>query len=221
MFKKIVMTILLIIMGFASIIAMNPSDYSVSRNIIINAPASSVFPMINNFKNWEKWSPWKSNDPGAKTTFEGPEQGLGAIMRWSDSQSVGSITITQSVSNEFLDYALEFEKPLKSKATSQFTLSSGENTVVTWSMSGKHNFLGKVFAFFYDTEKMIGESYELGLNNLKSFVENQSKLEENEAAQKRASSPSSENQDEVPSSQPVVVPEPMPEAQVPAPESAR
>ena len=51
----------------------------------------------------------------------------------------------------------------------EFTFKpEGGQTQVTWSMSGKNNFMGKAFGLFVDCEKMVGRDFEKGLANLNS-----------------------------------------------------
>ena len=49
--------------------------------------------------------------------------------------------------------------------------TEGGQTVVTWSMAGKNNLMGKIFGLFMDCEKMIGSQFEKGLASLKSVAE--------------------------------------------------
>lgn len=43
-------------------------------------------------------------------------------------------------------------------------------TVVTWSMSGKNNFIARAFCLFVNMDKMVGGEFEKGLENLKSVT---------------------------------------------------
>ena len=37
----------------------------VSKSVQINAPAEDVFPKLNDFHEWPKWSPWLIQEPVA------------------------------------------------------------------------------------------------------------------------------------------------------------
>jgi hypothetical protein len=64
---------------------------------------------------------------------------------------------------------LEFFRPFKATNTAEFAFKSeGDQTVVTWSMFGKNNFMGKLFHLFMDCDKMVGKDFEKGLANLNS-----------------------------------------------------
>jgi hypothetical protein len=49
--------------------------------------------------------------------------------------------------------------------------AEGDKTLVTWSMPGKNNFIGRAVCLFMDMDKMVGGEFEKGLNQLKSIVE--------------------------------------------------
>ena len=67
---------------------------------------------------------------------------------------------------------MEFFKPFKATNTAEFDFKpDGNQTVVTWSMFGKNNFIGKVFGLFMNCDKMVGKDFEKGLVSMKSVVE--------------------------------------------------
>jgi hypothetical protein len=64
---------------------------------------------------------------------------------------------------------LEFLRPFKATNMAEFLFKAdGNQTTVTWSMSGKNNFMGKAFGLFVDCEKMVGRDFEKGLASLDS-----------------------------------------------------
>jgi len=159
---------------FAIVAAMQPSDFRVTRTATITAPASAVFPHVNDLQKWDAWSPWAKLDPNAKNSFEGPASGVGAIMRWAGNNKVGqgSMTIMESRPDEFIQFKLEFLKPMAATNTAEFTFTSENNqTTVTWCMYGKNNFIGKAMGLFMSCDKMVGGQFEKGLATLKSVVE--------------------------------------------------
>ncbi len=57
-------------------------------------------------------------------------------------------------------------------ATVDFTFKpQGGKTIVTWSMYGKNNFMGKAFGLIMNCDKMIGRDFEKGLASMKALVE--------------------------------------------------
>ena len=60
-------------------------------------------------------------------------------------------------------------------STAEFNLKpEGSGTVVTWSMYGPNQFIGKVMGLFMDCEKMCGDEFNKGLAKLKNVVEKKS-----------------------------------------------
>ena len=174
MIKKIFIALAVMIIIFVAVVAMRPNEFRISRSAIISAPASAVFENVNDFHNWEAWSPWAKLDPNAKNTFEGPSSGEGAIFRWAGNNKIGegSNTIIKSRPNELIKIKLEFLKPFAATNTAEFTFEAqGEQTLVTWSMYGKNNFMSKAIGLIMDCDKMVGDQFEKGLANLKSIVE--------------------------------------------------
>lgn len=150
-----------------------PDEFKVERATTVPAPPSAVFAKVNDLRAWEAWSPWAKLDPNAKSTYEGPAAGVGAIMRWSGNNKVGqgSMTIIESRPDEQVGFKLEFLRPFKATNTAVFTFQpAGNQTVVTWTMSGKNNLMGKIFGLVMDCDKMVGKDFEKGLANLKSVV---------------------------------------------------
>jgi uncharacterized protein YndB with AHSA1/START domain len=158
---------------FAVVVALQPADFRVVRTATINAPPAEVFPHVNDFHNWEAWSPWAKLDPAAKNTFEGPSAGKDAIFKWSGNDKVGEgqMTILESHPNDRIKIKLEFKRPFESTCSTDFTFKGvGEQTEVIWDMNGQNNFMGKAFCLFMDMDKTVGKDFEKGLENLKDAV---------------------------------------------------
>lgn len=159
--------------AFIAYVALRPDYFNISRSAVIDAPPEAIYPAINDFHNWEKWSPWAKLDPNAKYDYGGSPLGVNSTMSWNGGKSVGvgKMTIVESRQNERVRIKLEFSKPMKAVNDVQFDLKPvGEKTEVTWSMSGKHEFMGKVFDLIQNLDKMVGAQYEKGLANLAAAV---------------------------------------------------
>ena len=166
--------LVVIVLVFVGVVAMQPADFRVTRSMTVDAPPDAVFAHVNDFHKWEAWSPWAKLDPQAAMTYEGPASGPGTIVRWdgNDDVGAGSMTIQDSSPNQRIQIGLEFLRPFESTATTQFTFEpDGEQTVVSWSMFGRNNFIGKAISLFMDCDAMIGGDFEKGLASLKSVVE--------------------------------------------------
>jgi hypothetical protein len=174
MLTKILIGLAILIALFAIVVALQPSDFRIERSTLISAPAAEIFPHTNDLRKMHEWSPWKKLDPDARYTFADPSSGVGATMSWAGNSQAGEgrQTIVESRSNERVGIRLEFIKPFESVCATAFDLKpEGNQTKVTWSMSGTNGFISKAFCLFMDQDKMIGEPFEEGLASLKSVVE--------------------------------------------------
>ena len=174
MLKKILIALVILVAILLVIIARQPAAFRISRSMVMNASPVKVFAQVNDFHNWEAWSPWAKLDPESKVTFEGAESGQGAIFKWAGNDKVGEgrQEIIQSKSAEFVRIKIDFIKPFPASNDVEFTFQpEGNETMVTWSMSGKNNFLAKAVTLVIDCEKMVAPDFEKGLANLKAVVE--------------------------------------------------
>ena len=67
-------------------------------------------------------------------------------MTWDGNDKVGQgkMTLTESQPNELVKINVDFVKPIEGSRASQFAFKpEGDQTAVTWSMSGHHNFIAK------------------------------------------------------------------------------
>jgi hypothetical protein len=178
MLKKILIGLVVILVVFVVIVALQPSQYRVERKAAISAPAAVVFAQVNDFHNWEAWSPWAKLDPAIKQTYEGVPAGTGAIYSWTGNSKVGEgrMTLTESRPTDLIKIKLEFIKPFASTCETDFAFKpDGNQTAVTWSMAGENNFIGKAFCLFMNMDKTVGGDFEKGLAQMKSMVDAASK----------------------------------------------
>ncbi len=174
MIKKILLLLVIAIAVICVLASRKPDEMIVTRTATIAAPPETVFKVVNDFRQWDAWSPWNKDDPNMKKTLEGPPEGVGAIYKWSGNMAVGegTNTMVESKPNEKIVMKLDMTKPMEGTSDVQFTfVPEGSGTKVTWSMQGKQPFIGKVMSLFMDCEKMCGDQFNQGLANLKQLVE--------------------------------------------------
>ena len=174
MLHIILIAIAVVIVLLILIVATRPSQFRVSRSARMTAPPDRIFPQVNELHKWEAWNPWGKLDPNTKLVYAGPPAGVGASYTWAGNNQVGEgmSTIINSQPNERVLLRLDFAKPMKATNMAEFTfVPDGSQTVVTWSMTGKYNFVGKAFGLFVNCDTMIGGQFEKGLAAIKSLVE--------------------------------------------------
>ena len=173
MLKKILIALAAALLILVVVVATRPADFTISRKATVGAPPAVVFPHLNDFRKWNAWSPWVKLDPEAKFTFDGPDAGEGAKYAWSGNNQIGAGVgeIVESVPDEKVRVKLMFEKPFEATSEAQFDLRpEGAGTEVTWTMTGKNDFIGKAFALFMDVDEMAGTDFEEGLANLNKIL---------------------------------------------------
>jgi Polyketide cyclase / dehydrase and lipid transport len=163
-----------VIVVFLIVVAMQPADFKVERSATLRAPAPAAFAQVNDFQNWQAWSPWEKVDPALKRTYEGPQAGTGAIYAWQGNKDVGEgrMTITESRPGELVRIKLEFFKPFAAVNDTVFRFQpASEGTTVTWTMSGQNSFVSKAMCLFINMDRMVGGMFEQGLAQMKTVVE--------------------------------------------------
>jgi polyketide cyclase/dehydrase/lipid transport protein len=173
MLPYLLIGLVVVVVLFVIIVASRPAEFRVERSGIVAAPPEAVFPHVNDFHNWDAWSPWAKIDPACRNTFDGPAAGVGAKFAWDGNNKVGSgrMTILESRPSERIRINLEFLKPFKATNIAEFTFRpEGGSTKVNWLMTGRNNFLSKAFGLFVNCDKMVGGQFEQGLANLNSVA---------------------------------------------------
>ncbi len=145
--------------------------FNIERSIDISAPIQQTRAVIQDYQQWEIWSPWLCMEPTARLEIEGSPATPGHAYSWTgDMVGAGRMELS-AIDGESDLMDLTFIKPFKSTAKVKFvtTAIDANNTRVTWHMdSGLPIFL---FFMVGTMKAMIGMDYERGLKLLKEYVE--------------------------------------------------
>lgn len=152
------------------------NTFMLQRSVTIAASAAAVFEHLVDLRKWQEWSPWEGIDPNMVRTYSGAESGVGAVYEWTGNRKVGAgrMTVVEVDVPNSLGIRLEFIKPFKATNMAQFELlpvSTGGETQVTWSMTGKKTLMTKVMGIFKSMDAMVGPDFEKGLAQLKAAAE--------------------------------------------------
>ena len=178
MLKKIGIALLMVVLLLVVVIATRPAHFRIERSAQINAPSAVVFPLINDFHNWPKWSPWEKLDPDMKKTYRGAPAGTGAEYAWvgNDKAGEGRMTITDSKPTDLVSIKLEFLKPFAATNQATFKLTpAGDGTQVQWIMEGDNGFMAKGFGLVVNMDSLVGKDFEQGLSSLKQLAQSEVK----------------------------------------------
>ena len=149
-----------------------PSQVTVARSIIINAPESAVFPYLGNLHKFADWSPWAARDPQLRVTYSGPESGKGAHTEWESSEKsigTGLMEITEADPNRHAELVVSLNGL---EGTTYYDIApAGSGSKVTWGFgynAGTSPF-GRWKGLMLD--RFIGGEFQSGLVKLKQRVE--------------------------------------------------
>ena len=148
------------------------AGFSMSRSTRIETEPARVHALLDDFREWQKWSPWEGLDDNLHREYTGPDHGVGSTYHWSGNKKAGEgeMAITESTPRSVV-VDLEFLKPFKASNVTRFDLTpSGHGTDVTWTMAGERSavmgIMGKVYF-----DKAIGKDFDKGLAALKREAE--------------------------------------------------
>ncbi len=148
------------------------AEFSLSRSIRVQADAARVHGLVDDFREWQKWSPWEGLDPDLNRDYSGPDRGVGSTYHWSGNKKAGEgeMRVTESTPTSVV-VDLQFLKPFKASNVTAFALTPvGDATDVTWTMTGTRSaIMGLMGKLFFD--KAIGADFEKGLASLKREAE--------------------------------------------------
>ncbi|HSC86738.1 MAG TPA: SRPBCC family protein [Polyangiaceae bacterium] len=171
----VLVVIVAVVVGLWVVVSRRPDSFRYQREITIPRPATVVFPLIDELRAWQGWSPWEGLDPALERTYEGPAAGVGARYGWKSAHrnvGEGRMEIVESRSPQTVVLSLEFIAPFAAKNVANFELSEKTgSTRVIWSMTGKNTLFNKVFTLFVDMDKLIGKDFEKGLQRLRELAE--------------------------------------------------
>ncbi len=166
-----IFVVLLAIVLFVGGYFISPK-FSVTRSVVINAPAEKVYAMVANPRGWKEWSVWNRRDPAMKIEYSGPESGAGAAWAWqSKSEGDGKMTFTAADPPKLVAFDLYIpDFGTTSKGELRF-VPEGSATRVSWTMNGDMGTNPLFHWFALGADSMTGPDFEGGLANLKALAE--------------------------------------------------
>ncbi|WP_431966859.1 SRPBCC family protein [Nocardia sp. bgisy134] len=150
------------------------AEFEVVRRVVVSAEPAHIHALIDNFREWTKWSPWEDLDPQLQRTYSGAASGVGAHYAWSGNRKAGagSMEIVSDEEGE-IGIRLEFLKPFKATNHVDFELTPTESraTEVVWRMTGTQQGLMALLGKVISMDRLVGKDFEKGLTRLKATAE--------------------------------------------------
>jgi len=173
---KVLKWLAIVVLALAAVLVVGgyllSPKFTVTRSVVINAPAEKVYPLVANPRGWKQWSVWNQRDPAMQIEYAGAESGAGAKWTWkSKTQGDGSMTFTAAEPNKRVAFELYFPDFGTTSHGDLDLAPEGSGTRVTWTMNGDmgSNPLYRWFALGADG--MVGKDFEAGLAGLKAAAE--------------------------------------------------
>ncbi|MFL5337167.1 MAG: SRPBCC family protein [Geminicoccaceae bacterium] len=178
MLPKILIGLAVLLLVFIVVAATRQAAYRVERHLAVAAPAELVFGILNDLHQFARvfvlfGTPWDKLASSVQKNFDGPAAGVGQSYSWSGKDvGKGSLTIEETVPGQNVRMTLAFVAPMASIATCVIAVTgTPTGSLVTWSMAGNHNFIGKAMGLFMDMDKALGGDIEKSLGQLKTVAE--------------------------------------------------
>lgn len=172
-FKYILFLLLIGFIGASIYIAVQPNEFKFSRSKIIKAPTPVVFDIVNDYKQWPRFSPWIEQDTAATLTYNEKTVGIDAGYAWNgEILGVGNAKTLSLTENKTITQDIEFIEPFKSTSEINWDFeTTEEGTKVTWTMSGIQDFKTKAYTIFGGSiEAQTASDFERGLYKLDSIA---------------------------------------------------
>jgi len=170
--KRVAFAVVAVIALLLVIGLLLPSGFKVQRSMQIAAPASKIYPLVADPRQWKQWTVWNRRDPAMQMTYSGAASGVGAKWSWqSKSEGNGEMEFIAAVPNERIDYTLAFPEFGMNSRGQLLLVPEGGGTRVTWTNEGDMGGspINRYFGLLMD--RMVGPDFEGGLTNLKGLAE--------------------------------------------------
>lgn len=174
MLRKLLIGVLVLLVGAAGVGLWMPTQWHVERSVVVAAPASVVFPLINDLRRWPEWTSWdEALDPSLQRSFaDGPTAGAGAAMSWAgDDVGEGRLEIEESVPGRRIRYDLQLEQGGLLSHGEIVLGPTQEGVRVTWSTDGELGWFPLVRLMGPWIEHAVGSDCDTGLAGLKRVAE--------------------------------------------------
>ncbi|MBC7465866.1 MAG: SRPBCC family protein [Bdellovibrio sp.] len=171
-FLAIVGAILALFLGYVAVTKSGKFHYE--RSGVIQTAPDVIFPYLARFTLGGEWSPYEKTDPDMKKYLAGEDGEVGSTMVFEGNSKAGSgkLELLRKSPNEEVLIRFTMIKPFKADNLVIYRLMpESDGTRFTWSMSGDGGFMHKIMVTLIDCDKLIGDQFDEGIQNLKTIME--------------------------------------------------
>lgn len=165
--KIILMVIVAVVALFLIVAIFLPSEVSVQRSAVVEAPDSVVFDYITDFTMRANWDPWLEMDSTTQITLSEKPTGVGAGYAWEGPiTGSGKMVIDEVVKNKLIKSSITFFEPQTGEGKIEWRLEPVENgTNLTWVFFTNMSYpVERYFGLLMDG--MMGPQLEKGIENI-------------------------------------------------------
>lgn len=150
------------------------TSFSITRRAHSTAIPAHVLPLVTDFHQWERWSPWEGLDPQLQRTYSGAEHGAGSVYAWQGNKKAGAGSMTMTATDhEGAEIDLRFTRPFRAEnhVSLRVTPAGDGGTDLSWTMSGQQSLMNRVFFRIFRMEKALSQDFDRGLAQLVAQAE--------------------------------------------------
>ncbi len=168
--KYLFLLALLSLVTFTIFVTTQKGQFTVQSSQIINSSKAIVFNYVNDYKNWEKFSPWISSDPKINLNYSAVSIGAGSTLSWEGINNSGDIETLYTKGTDTIVQKMDFDGDV-SDVTWIFKDTLG-GTKVTWISKGKKDFFQKMNMLLHGNSKNgTTKIYDKSLANLNKSLD--------------------------------------------------
>lgn len=171
-----VLILTLIVIGGVYLATLD-GTYDVKESRVIHTDPAVIFNEINDYKNWQEWSPWYEQDTTVITTYSENSIGKGASYSWTSKKSAGGKLETVVVEKpKSINQVIYLKTPFgEIKSDMYWRLEAvSEGTNVTWGMKGEMAFFIRFMTKNMKTQ--LEPLFERGLELLEETIQRELKI---------------------------------------------
>lgn len=169
---KIILVIVGVLVAAILIVPLfSPATAEVNAEIEIALEPSQIFPTVATFESRWEWDPWVTQDSTADVKYEPQEDYVGSTYSWlGEKVGTGRMEVISVRENQYIESSLWFGE-VETPSLVEWTFEAVDGgTHVSWSFAQDTKWpierLGMMFGKIF-----LKSSFELGLANLKEYME--------------------------------------------------
>ena len=147
-----------------------PRRPRIARRILIRADRARIFSLVNDLRNWPRWTAWNQRSE-IEYHYDGPPAGAGATQHLRCARNSAILHLTQSHGPERLAFTLVWDDHWLMEGAISLDEIAPRQTRVTWVARWHGAVLP--WARYMDLMRMwwIGREFSMGLENLRHLAE--------------------------------------------------